>query len=83
MPDTEEPKPPPEQPAETVRATQPTEISDEEYHDRSEEFMNTLNEKAELLQEGREDVEVEYSVGHPHTEQELQRTAKFSTDTAL
>lgn len=63
MPDTEEPKAPQEDPAEASRATQPTEVSEEEYHERSEEFMNALNEKAEALQEGREDVEVEYSVG--------------------
>ncbi|KAF2172579.1 hypothetical protein M409DRAFT_17810 [Zasmidium cellare ATCC 36951] len=63
MPDTEEPQPPKEEPSETARPSQPTEISDEEYHERSEEFMNTLNEKAEQLAEGREDVEVEYSAG--------------------
>lgn len=67
MPDTEKPQPPKEVP-ETARPTQPTEVSDEEYHERSEEFMDALNEKAEGLQEGREDVEMEYSVSYLITE---------------
>lgn len=62
MPDTEEPKPPKEEVSEAGRAMQPTEVSEEEYHEHSEAFMDALNEKAEQLQEGREDVEVEYSV---------------------
>lgn len=64
MPDTEEPQPPKEEALEAGRPTQPTEISDEEYHEHSEQFMDALNEKAEALQEGREDVEMEYSVSH-------------------
>lgn len=64
MPDTEKPQPPRDEALESARPTQPTEVSDEEYHEHSEQFMDALNEKAEALQEGREDVEMEYSVSH-------------------
>ena len=60
MPDSEDPQPPTR--VEEIRATQPTEIDDEEYHSRADEYMDAINEKAEQMQEAREDVEVEYSV---------------------
>ena len=62
MPDQENPAPPQEVPEEAP-PTQPTPIDDDEYHTRSDEWMNAINEKAEAMQEEREDVEVEYSVG--------------------
>lgn len=62
MPDTEDPQPPQEDSAAGPRVTQPTELSDEEYYTISEELMDTINDKAEALQESRADVEVEYSV---------------------
>lgn len=61
MPDTEDPQPPKE-PAPEKQAQQPAEISDDTYHELADEYMDTIHEKAELLQEGREDVEVEYAV---------------------
>ena len=33
-----------------------------QYHERADEYMDAIYEKAEQLQESREDVEVEYSV---------------------
>ena len=60
MPDTPDPKPPHN--AAEDNAHQSTAISDEEYTERADEYMNAIHEKAEQLQETREDVEVEYSV---------------------
>ncbi|KAK5119290.1 hypothetical protein LTR85_007646 [Meristemomyces frigidus] len=62
MPDTHEPQPPSSEEHE-VKATAPTEVSDEEYHEHADRYMERLNEKAEALQESREDVEVEFSAG--------------------
>jgi len=62
MPDTEDPQPPKEKPIEGPPA-QPTELTDEEYQVVADEYMELVHEKAELIQEGREDVEVEYSAG--------------------
>ncbi|KAF2858335.1 Frataxin [Piedraia hortae CBS 480.64] len=45
------------------RPSHPTPISEEKYHDRADHFMDALNERAEKLQETRDDVEVEYSAG--------------------
>jgi frataxin len=61
MPDTEDPKPPAPKETEAPPA-QPTELSDEEYQHVAEEYMERIHEKAEQIQETREDVEVEYSV---------------------
>lgn len=60
MPDAEEPQPPAR--VEENRVLQPTPLEDEEYHARADEYMDSIHEKAEEIQEGREDVEVEYSV---------------------
>ncbi|KXT14365.1 hypothetical protein AC579_2764 [Pseudocercospora musae] len=62
MPDTEDPQPPKESPPEQV-AQHPAELSDDQYHELADEYMDTVHEKAELLQEGREDIEVEYAAG--------------------
>lgn len=61
MPDTHEPQPPKGEDVEHV-VTQPTEISDDEYHVRSDDYMEAVHEKAEMIQEERDDVDVEYSV---------------------
>lgn len=61
-PESADPPPPnPEQHEGTV-IQQPTELGDEEYHTLADEYMEAVHEKAEALQEAREDVDVEYSV---------------------
>nr|OQO27950.1 hypothetical protein B0A51_03795 [Rachicladosporium sp. CCFEE 5018] len=61
MPDSEDPAPPPESKEEIP--TTPTEIDEDTYHMHADQFMESVHEKAEAVQEGREDVEVEYSAG--------------------
>ena len=64
MPDQEDPQPPSK--VETERTIQqPTDISEETYQIRADEYMEAINEKAEAIQEAREDVEVEYSACLP------------------
>ncbi|EMC95074.1 hypothetical protein BAUCODRAFT_47876, partial [Baudoinia panamericana UAMH 10762] len=62
MPDTHDPQPP-----STTEphhdAKQPTEVSEEEYHEHADRFMDSLHDRAEELQEERQDVEVEYAAG--------------------
>lgn len=60
MPDTENPS----TPARDSSAASPAaaEISDDEFHTLSDEFLDKVHEKAEQVQESREDVEVEFSV---------------------
>lgn len=60
MPETADPQPP--KGVEEHQVTQPTEINDEDYHARADEYVDAVREKAEAIQETREDVEVEYSV---------------------
>lgn len=62
MPETDEPQPPKEVGSDPIPA-QATEISNDEYHDLSEDYLNAVYEKAEALAESREDVEVDYSAG--------------------
>ena len=62
MPDSEDPQPPNR--VEEHRMTQPTEIDEEEYHTHADQWMDAIHERAEEMQEEREDVEVEYSVRH-------------------
>ena len=62
MPETEDPQPPAR--VEENRVLHPTALEDEEYQLRSDEYMDAIHEKAEEMQEDREDVEVEYSVRH-------------------
>jgi frataxin len=60
MPDTDNPSPPKlDEVATTLTAA---EITDEEFHTLSDAFLEKVHEKAEQVQEGREDVEVDYSV---------------------
>jgi frataxin len=61
MPDSENPQPP-SRVEDTRTVHQPTEIDEDEYHMRADEYMNAIHERAEEIQEDREDVEVEYSV---------------------
>jgi frataxin len=61
MPETDEPQAPKEVGSDPIPA-QATEISNDEYHELSEDYLNAVYEKAEALAESREDVEVDYSV---------------------
>lgn len=61
MPDTAEPSPSNPEP-EAHKVTAPTELSDDEYHELADRYMDHLCEKAEQLQETREEVDVEFSV---------------------
>jgi len=61
MPHTDVPTPP--SGAEEERnVSSPTELDTEEYHARANEYMDEIHEKAEAMQEDRNDVDVEYSV---------------------
>lgn len=66
MPHTDVPTPP--SGAEEERnVSSPTELDTEEYHARADEYMNEIHEKAEAMQEERNDVDVEYSVSPSFT----------------
>ncbi len=60
-PETDNPQPKKPE-AHAASASQPTEISIEEYHQVSDAYMDTVVAKLEQLQEQREDVDVEFSV---------------------
>lgn len=62
MPDAEDPQPPASEDHDH-KATAPTALEEEEYHEHADRYMERLNEAAEGLQETRQDVEVDYSVG--------------------
>nr|POE90684.1 frataxin like, mitochondrial [Quercus suber] len=62
MPDTHDPSPPSNETS-VHHAQQPTSITDAEYHQHADYFMDAIHEEAEKIQENREDVEVEYSAG--------------------
>jgi frataxin len=64
MPDSEDPAPPTE--IKEAKPTTPTEIDDDHFHMHADQFLNSVHEKAEQIQEGREDVEVDYSVSITH-----------------
>ena len=61
MPHSDDPQPP-NRVEENRAVSQATELGDEEYHSLADAYMDTVHEKAEALQEAREDVEVDYSV---------------------
>ena len=61
MPDTHDPQPPKADEG-PEHQTAPAEITEEEYHEHADRYMESLVERAEELQEEREDVEVEYAV---------------------
>ena len=62
MPDAEEPKPPNDEAINPPSDLQPAQLTEDEYMELSDEQMDLICEKAEAMQESREDVEVEYSV---------------------
>lgn len=61
MPDTENPSTPERE--STTASLMAAEITDEEFHTLSDQFLEKVHEKAEQVQESREDVEVEYAAG--------------------
>ena len=61
MPDSEDPQPP-KGLEEERKVDQATELDNDEYHARADEYMEAIHEKAEAIQENSADVEVEYSV---------------------
>ncbi|KAK0255961.1 Mitochondrial matrix iron chaperone [Friedmanniomyces endolithicus] len=61
MPHTEEPEAPDLEPH--PEAGVHADLSDEEYHLHADRYMERLQEQAEELQEGREDVEVDHAAG--------------------
>lgn len=60
MPESENPPPREAEPHEEVSAA--TELDYEEYHQRSDQFLEALVEKLEQIQEEKSEVEVEYAV---------------------
>lgn len=63
LPDTDDPSPPNVLPT-TVKPT-PAEMSDEQYHALSEEYMDTIYSRLEEIGEKNDQVDVEYSVSNP------------------
>jgi frataxin len=63
-PESENPQPTPKEP--TAGAPKAANISAEQYEELSNEYMDSIVEKLEQLQEEKENVDVEYSVGPPH-----------------
>lgn len=60
MPHTEDPQP--KEPEPTYHVSEPTPVEDEDYHKYADEYLDRIVARVEELQEGREDVDVEYSV---------------------
>ena len=60
MPDTPDPQPP--ETEDIHKAAHPAEVTEDEYHQKADEYMDAVFEKAEQIQEARSDVEVDYSV---------------------
>lgn len=61
MPDSDNPATPPQH-DEGATPYAAAEITDDEFHTLADEFLEKLHDRCEEIQEGREDVEVEYSV---------------------
>ncbi|KAL1882342.1 hypothetical protein VTK73DRAFT_1901 [Phialemonium thermophilum] len=61
MPETDNPNP--KQPAETVVNMTAAQLTDAEYHQIADEYLETVLAKLEELQETREDLDVEFSDG--------------------
>lgn len=61
LPDSDDPAPPNVQTS-TVKAV-PAELSDDEYHALSDEYMDTIYSRLEEIAEKNAEVDVEYSVG--------------------
>lgn len=60
MPDQENPSTPKRDSVEPAATA--AEVTDEEFHTLADDFLEKVHEKAEQVQESREDVEVEYAV---------------------
>jgi len=54
--------PRPKEPEDVAQIVNPTEITDVQYHELSDKYMDNIISKLEELQEEREDVDVEFSV---------------------
>lgn len=66
MPESENPPRP--APAESTTSYVVVDLSDVDYHEMADEYLEAVLVKFEELQDAREDVDVEFSVGHPkHT----------------
>lgn len=63
LPDSDDPSPPNVQ-SSAVKPT-PAELSNEQYHALSEEYMDTIYSRLEEVAEKNDQVDVEYSVGKP------------------
>lgn len=64
MPDAEDPKPPNDEAGKAPSDLQPAQLTENGYMELSDEQMDIICEKAEAMQESRDDVEVEYSVSY-------------------
>jgi len=62
-PETENPQP--TEPEASGSSAAPAPLTDQQYNEISDDYMNAIVEKLEQLQEEREDVDVEYSVRAP------------------
>jgi len=60
MPETEDPAPKTSEPIHHI--SDPTPVSEEEYHMHADQYLDAVVAKVEELQEGREDVDVENAV---------------------
>ncbi|OMP85502.1 Frataxin-like protein, mitochondrial [Diplodia seriata] len=63
IPDAENPAPRETEASESVAGVQPTEITDAEYHEHADGYLEILQQKLEDKQDSGEGVEVEYSAG--------------------
>ena len=63
-PESEDPRP--KQAESNTTAAQPAELTIEEYHKLSDEYIDAVVSRMEQLQEERDDVDVEYSVTNSH-----------------
>jgi frataxin len=60
-PESEDPQP--KEAEDQITATSPTDLTNEEYHEVADRYMDKMVAALEELQEDREDVDVEFSVG--------------------
>jgi hypothetical protein len=61
LPETEDPQPP--EPAEHHSPLTPADLTDKEYHELADQYLDRMLTTLEELQDSREDIDVEYSVG--------------------
>ena len=60
MPDTDDPKPRSAEP--THHISEPTPVEEDEFHEHADRYLDQVAAKVEELQDGREDVDFEFSV---------------------